>query len=525
MNVYQYFERSRATNPSSACLRIGSQSYSYQRVSNLADHICMLISDHESSSPVGILAHRSLSAYTGVLASLKAGLGYVPLSSKLPIKRNVGILESAGIETLIVDSASIEYAIKLLKFHPCKLIFPEDLLEEVCLKLPEDAIVFTLENMPKRSFAMEAEPSNFAYLLFTSGSTGKPKGVPVSHANVVSYVDHILNTFCFSSADRFSQIFDLTFDLSVHDMFICWATGATLCIPNKPVLSPIRYIKDHNISVWFSVPSLIHFMQKSNFLQAGAFSTIRFSFFCGEPLSTDLVSYWQQACPNSEIVNIYGPTEVTIGCSFFRWDSLIPKSNKSWLGIVSIGNIFSTLRYCILNDEGIPAGINEVGELCLSGDQLVNGYWKNDDKTREQFVQLSETGNTIWYKTGDLVMEDEEHDIFYLSRKDFQVKINGYRVELEEINCVVKQFTGAGIVISVPYNPQGNFIEGIYTFIDTYSYGQASIINYCREWLPEYMVPHKIVFLEEFPVNGNGKIDRNALLQLTNQKNEFNLPN
>ena len=159
-----------------------------------------------------------------------------------------------------------------------------------------------------------------AYLLFTSGSTGEPKGVTVTNANLCAYLDFVCPFFRYGPDDCHSQTFELTFDLSVHDMMCAWTTGGSLCpIVGADLLSPARIVKRDSITCWFSVPALGLIMERTRALRPDLLRSLRVSLFCGEPLPASLAQQWQQATPNSIVENLYGPTEATIAFTRYRW--------------------------------------------------------------------------------------------------------------------------------------------------------------------------------------------------------------
>jgi amino acid adenylation domain-containing protein len=277
---------------------------------------------------------------------------------------------------------------------------------------------------------------SIAYLLFTSGSTGQPKGVMVSHANVLHYVDYMANRHDFSCEDRTSQTFDLTFDLSVHDMFVTWQAGA--CCVARPQTIADAYVKDARLTVRFRSR---HGDKCGDRELKQAYPHLRLSLFCGEALPVELVRQWAVAAPNSAIENLYGPTELTIACSAYRWQG--EKSLKeSELGIVPIGEPFDNMQALVVDEHLQEVPVGSDGELLMSGPQLSLGYWQEDEKTRRAFVQVTGRKAT-YYRTGDRVRQRGIGEpLVYLGRLDNQIKVLGHRVELAEIEAVIRQISG-----------------------------------------------------------------------------------
>ena len=315
--------------------------------------------------------------------------------------------------------------------------------------------------------------------------------------------------------DRLSQEFDQTFDLSVHDMFVGWEQGACLCcVPDNSIMAPDKFIRDNALTMWFSVPSVIGALSRLRLLQPNCFPSLRLSLFCGEPLPATYAQAWQEAAPNSIVENLYGPTEATIAISNYRWEIGQPP-RQCLNGIVPIGWIFDGQQSCVIDDQRRVLSAGGIGELCLSGSQVTTGYWANPEKTAEQFVHLLQDQGSLWYRTGDLAMKDESGCLFYLGRIDHQVKIRGHRVELQEIEEIIRQVSGAPQVVSVPWPVRNGSAEGVVAFVcGLESNNPDCILAYCREHLPEYMVPKKIYLLSAAPLNANGKIDRQKLIQI-----------
>jgi amino acid adenylation domain-containing protein len=516
------FRESVCRFPDRTALFVDGESLSYADLGRLVQRVSRaILEDQQRTSPLAaVWAARSVTAYVGVLACLAAGKGYVPLNPKFPLARTHRMLCLSGCTVMIVGKECLPQLPHLLQVvgHPLTIILPEvTRLNGLESDYPLHRFVVgqELPGVDSSLASVEVNPAATAYLLFTSGSTGEPKGVPISQGNVRSYLEWIGNHYEVNERDRVSQEFDLTFDLSVHDMFVCWEHGASLyCVPERSVMAPAKFIREHQLTMWFSVPSVAGLLAKMRLLSPGSLPSLRCSLFCGEPLPAAYAQAWQEAAPNSIVANLYGPTETTIAITHYRWEG--QRSLRECLnGIVPIGRVFDSQDFRVTDGQGnvVPAG--EAGELCLSGTQVAAGYWNNPEKTRERFVRLPGTRNRVWYRTGDLVRQDAAGNLCYLGRIDDQIKIRGYRVELQEIESVLRRACGTGQAVAVPWPVSHGSAEGIVAFVagvDTLD--QGHVRSYCNDLLPDYMVPKNIYVIEELPLNQNQKIDRRKLVEL-----------
>jgi amino acid adenylation domain-containing protein len=516
------FQESAERFPARPALFVDGECLSYRDLQCAAGKLASMIVRHEQVSfPLGaVWAYRSRTAYTGVLGVLAAGKGYVPLNPRFPIERTRRMLILSGCNVLVVGKECLAQLPNLLSQmdRPLTVILVgAAVADDLAAAYPQHRFVPSGEVQEAEvcSLRPEVSPDATAYLLFTSGSTGEPKGVPISQANVRSYVEYICDRYEVNEHDRFSQEFDQTFDLSVHDMFVCWERGACLyCVPDKSVMAPAKFIRDHQLTMWFSVPSVVGLLGKMRLLSPGCFPSLRFSLFCGEPLSAGYAQLWQKAAPNSIVENLYGPTETTIAITHYRWDRT--RSPEECLnGIVPIGWTFPGQRSRVVDEQGTAVPVGENGELCLSGSQISSGYWNNPLKTERQFVRLPNDGAAVWYRTGDLVKQDSRGCLYYLGRTDHQVKIRGYRVELQEVEAVLRKACGTDQVVSIAWPVQNGSADGVVAFVSgVRSLDRDRVIASCSQMLPDYMVPKKIYLLDDMPLNPNGKIDRRKLAHL-----------
>src|SRR5271167_1095044 len=517
------FFRSLRSNPANPALEIGEESLSYEQLWNYAGRITACLNQADPSEKlVAILANRSVAAYGGILGILGSGRGYVPLNPKFPLERTLLMLLASGCETLVVGqecAAALESLLARVD-KQLTLILPDPGWKLDRKTFDREAFA-SHRVISARDLSIVADPhdplvdgSDTAYLLFTSGSTGVPKGVAVSQSNAVAYMEYAARRFGMHGGDRCSQNFDLTFDLSVHDLFTCWDAGATLCPYEEQTLTPATLVDEKQLTCWFSVPSVAMFASKLGILEPGAFPTLRWSLFCGEALSATLAEAWQQAANNSILENLYGPTEATIAITYYRWD---PSTSPAECvrGLVPIGWPFDGQQVCAVNEDLAQVPVGESGELCLGGSQVTRGYLNDPEKTAKSFVRLKHTGDQVWYRTGDLVRQDERECLFYLGRRDFQVKVNGYRVELQEIDLVLREAARTELEVAIPWPLSDGSASGIVGVLSGSDPAHdAHIIAACETRLPRYMVPNRIYHFPQIPLNVNGKIDRAKITEM-----------
>lgn len=445
----------------------------------------------------------------GIWATLFQGLGYVPLNPLFPLDRTLDMIVRSKVRSIIVEPGLEENTLSLLKQidEPMVALFPSSTVssEQKTSLLPHT--ILDKEDVKPVASDATRHPSHghdTAYVLFTSGSTGKSKGVQVSQANVMHFLNSMSERYAIKPEDRFSQTFDLTFDLSVFDMFMAWKHGACLCVPTAEQKAlPKKWINDEAITVWFSVPSTLSLMKQFRMLKPGTYPNIRLGLFCGEALPTALVQDFALACPNARLENLYGPTELTIACTLHAYDP-----SETVHPVMPIGKPYPEMAVVLLDENGNESPLE--GELCMTGPQTAKGYLDDHEKTAAAFITRYD-GQT-WYKTGDRVkwMEGVLH---YLGRMDHQIKIQGYRVELGEIESVARNITGQNIVIAVPYKTTADApsYDSIALVFADFQVDEANIHTQCEALLPPYMRPRKIICINAYPLNANGKIDRNAL--------------
>jgi len=522
MSIVSGFLKSARQWPKRPALEIGGRTITYAELCQDAMRTASTLVREQPRSRTELTAvfgERSEITFAGILGSLMRGHGYVPINPQFPVGYCRDMLEQCSSEALIVDEAALQPLPQLLSGieRPLTVLLPNhEAVAAMQEQFPSHRFV-TCDAAANELIAPEAhlaDAGKTAYLLFTSGSTGKPKGVMVPHRAVRCFIQSMVQRYEVTEQDRFSQMSQFTFDLSAFDMFVAWEAGACVCCPGAlQMINPGPYIEESRLTVWFSVPSVGKHLRGLKQLAPEQYSGLRLSLFCGEPLPADLAQAWAAAAPNSIVENLYGPTELTIACTLYRWDP-VSSPAESENGIVPIGWPYPDMIPKIVDDDLREVQPGEVGELVMTGPQLSLGYLDNPEKTAEAFVSLPGTEGTF-YRTGDRVRRPVgDGPLQYIGRRDHQVKIHGLRAELGEIEAALRQIANVDTAIAVGWPRGKTGIEGIVAFVSESRLDAAKIRSACRDYLPAPMIPRTVRFLDEFPLNSNGKVDRKALLGL-----------
>ena len=407
-SLWSGFSISAQRFPERPAVMVDGRALTYADLYQSARRIASTIQAYSeccSSQLTAVFAYRSSTAFAAILGSLLAGNGYVPLNKTYPIKRTRTMFERSGANSIIVDEGSLPQLEGLLDITRSLLILLPDHpdAESFRRRWPAHTFVATADFRSSAEWQpSKAGDDDVAYLLFTSGSTGTPKGVAVSHKNVLSFLDYMVDHYAVNEDDRFSQMFDMTFDLSVFDMFVPWQRGATVCCASqKTLINPGRFIQDLGLTVWFSVPSTAVFMSQLGALKPNQYPSLRLSLFCGEPLPLATATAWATSAPHSVLENLYGPTELTIACTRYHWNPALSPSECE-IGVVPIGTPYPGMDVLIVNQDLGEVGVGEDGELLMTGPQMSLGYWKDPERTAAAFI-IPPGRKEVFYRTGDRV--------------------------------------------------------------------------------------------------------------------------
>lgn len=494
-NLVEYFNDTLSLFSQSIAIDDNDGKISFEELNELSDKIAVSIVKllDTRRNPIAVFLPKSRWSVVSFIGIFKSGNFYVPLDVKSPIERTSKILKALSTECIITNKENKEKLIQI-GYKGSTLI-----IEELCAK---DNYKQELNYLSEISNSIiDLDP---IYAIFTSGSTGTPKGVLISHRGVIDYIDWAKNTYEVTNNDVIGNQAPFYFDNSTLDIYLMIITGATLnIIPEDKFAFPIKlieYVNEKGINFVFWVPSVLSSV--SNF---DAFSSILPTklnkiLFAGEAMSNKHLNYWRQKYPNALYSNLYGPTEITVDCTYYIVDRNFKDDEP-----LPIGKACKNTQILIISEEGKLVKKGEIGELCVRGTSLAFGYYNDFEKTKSTFIQnpLHNSYPDIIYKTGDLVFENELEEYIFMGRKDSQIKHMGYRIELGEIETAIQGIQGVNNAC-VLYDDSLKQIVCLYIGDISNIEIRKSLMNV----LPKYMIPTRWIEEKEFPLNANGKIDR-----------------
>jgi amino acid adenylation domain-containing protein len=509
--------------PDSPAIVFNGQVCSYKELATRGSQIAKYLKQSpnwtieiNTTPRVGILASRNIDACVGLIGACWAGATYIPINPKLPADRILTIFSMCTLTALIVDDEGVKLLTEqVLKNCPNTIIYSgknsefkntySSIRAASINTLPDDQIIVPPTPMSK---------DKVAYIIFTSGTTGTPKGVMVSVGSARQYISTIKERLDLKESDKVLETCEFSFDFSVHNMFSTWKAGASLHIlPATMLMNAVKFVQNSELTVWNSVPSLAGMLSQMKILQPKSLQNLRVTVFGGEQLPESTVVSWKAAAPNSKIFNLYGPTEATVFCMSQEIKESIPVTEGRH--VVSIGCALPHNEAAILDEQGQRLGNNMQGELAIAGSQLADGYLGMERLTEERFPVID---GKRWYLTGDLAFKDLSGNFHCLGRIDNQIKINGYRIELEEVDAHLRVVCGVDMVCSVALLQADGTAKGIVSFV-AHEADEDRIIAALKVKLPSYMVPNQIISLKEMPCNPSGKVNRHALRQILEYRN------
>jgi amino acid adenylation domain-containing protein len=487
---------------------------SYRALAALSDRVRdrLRMLGVEPGDRVGICCPKSIDTVAAIFGTLKTGAAYVPADPYAPASRNAYIFSDCQVKAVIVErrlAEALRAELQKLGASPT-LFIVSSAADGSALSAALDA---TEESDPASSVPSAIRrPDDLAYILYTSGSTGYPKGVMLSQRNAVSFVDWCSEVFEPTEQDRFSSHAPFHFDLSILDLYVPIKHGATLVIIGyelgKEPVGLAALIAQKRLTHWYSAPSILSLLVQYGNLPSHDYSALRAVLFAGEVFPVRHLRALKELIPHPRYYNLYGPTETNV-CTWHEIPVHIPPERTQ---PYPIGKTCSHLRSRVVDPDGGDVKHGEEGELVIAGASVLLGYWNRPEQTAKAF--LPSTDGERWYRTGDVVYEDEAGDFIFRGRRDRMVKRRGYRIELDEIEaCLYRNPTVRQAAVISQEGEDGVRIKAFCVPRDGQRLSLIALKTFCSEHLPVYMVPDTFAFPSSLPTTSTDKVDYQKLKQ------------
>ena len=499
-SVLSYLEESAEKFPNKVAFFDEKSKITFSELKNRAITLGYYIKEklQADRNPILVYLPKDVSSIEAFMGILYSGNFYTPTDIRFPGEKVNSVIMALNPKAVIVNHKTKEKLSKFADLSGVEVIDIED-------------VDFDVEVRDSKGLIDSILDVDLVYVFFTSGSTGVPKGVIINNHNVIDYVDWAVGTLPINEGTIMGNQSPFYFDISTQDIYATLKAGATMgIIPPKYFAFPakaLQFIKERHINFLYWVPSAFVNVANFDLLKDITLDEVELIMFGGEVMPVKQLNYWKKYLPNLKtIANVYGPTEATVNCTYYIVNRDFKDSET-----LPLGRACENTGLLVINDEGkriLPSDANEQGELCVYGSSLSAGYWNDNKKTSEKYVDnpLCTNYRERMYLTGDLVCYNELGELVFMGRKDFQIKHSGYRIELGEIEAAAG---GNGSILNVCclYDKENKQIVLFYQG-DT---SKDDLKDYLLATIPKYMVPTVYYKLDRFPYNDNGKIDRKKL--------------
>nr|VFJ52927.1 MAG: amino acid adenylation domain-containing protein [Candidatus Kentron sp. FW]VFJ54476.1 MAG: amino acid adenylation domain-containing protein [Candidatus Kentron sp. FW] len=510
--------------PEQIAVRYRTEEISYHQLETVSNRLAHTLADLgvERGDRVGIYLEKSIASVIAIFGIMKAGAAYVPLDAFAPKERIAFIMSNCKMKALISTASSVtalnaDSADAFSSVRGVILVDHETVPEKAKELQAHTGVIGWSEVLqsPPHSLELALIEDDLAYILYTSGSTGTPKGVMISHRASLTFVDWACDIFQVRATDKVSNHAPLHFDLSTFDIFATIKAGGTVVMVPTALssfpLSLAPFITKEEITIWYSVPSMLTGLVLHGRLEKHDYSHLRTILFAGEVFPIKYLRQLMEKIPHAEYYNLYGPTETNV-CTYYA----VPPIDPDRIEPLSIGKGCANSEVLVLDEHYKKVPVGEVGELCVRGPGVMRGYWDMPERTQKALVPCDippVVGLHTLYRTGDLVKETLDGNYTYLGRRDNMIKSRGYRIELGEIETVLYSHPELEEVaaIPIPDDEIGNRIKAVVVTRDGKELESGVLESFCAQHLPKYMVPHLFEFRPLLAKTSTGKIDKMQL--------------
>ena len=502
-NVLDYLEKSYKKDKNKIAVIEENNKLTYEEFINYSKSVGTLLREKDAfNEPIIIFMDKGINTLISFFGSVYSSCFYTLLNPTFPSERIYQIKGVLNSRFVITNKEYIDIA---KEYFDNDIIYDIDDIKNT--KINEEILETSYYNH------IDTDP---LYINFTSGSTGIPKGVVISHRSVIDFIDRFTSLFDFKSDDIIANQAPFDFDVSVKDIYSSVAKGATLLIvPKSYFSSPAKlldYLCDNNATTLTWAVSALCLITTFHGLDYKVPTKVNKILFSGEVMPLKHLNIWMEHLPNTMFVNVYGPTEITCNCTYHIIDK------KREYDKIPIGKPFPNERVFLLNDKNeLIKDKNIVGEICVAGSSLALGYFNNKEQTDKHFIQnpLINNYNELIYKTGDLGYFNDQDELVFSGRVDFQIKYQGHRIELEEIEKKIIEVDSISRSCCI-FDQEKEKLYGFYIG----DLDKKELHVKLKEKLPVYMIPTRLIKLDEFPLTKNGKIDRKKLMTIKDDKHD-----
>lgn len=497
--------------PNNEAFKCGDTSVSYKQLDVKTSQLakCLVDSGIKKGDRVGIYLNRCIETVIAIYGILKAGAAYVPLDFTAPHQRTRFLINNCGIEFLVTSNKQKRKITALLDGSLS--------LKEI-IGLSQDMPVKTLSwdfvfNINLKNYrATKIVEDDLAYVMFTSGSTGAPKGIMHTHRSGLNYAKLSADLYRVNPNDRVGNHAPINFDISTFGYFSAPLAGAsTVIITDAHTKFPVslaNLMAQEKLTIWYSVPLALVQMLLSGALDKINLNSLKWVLFGGEVFGLKYLKQFLEKWPNATFSNVYGPAEVN-QCTYHNFNSL-SKINS----YLPIGKVWDNTEFKILDEDDKEVVKGAQGQLVIRSGTMMKGYWNNQDLTQASLYTetIAPKLNHAYYRTGDLVRLNENGELLFLGRKDNQIKLRGFRIEIDEIENTLLKHNGVVEVAVMLQNIDEEKVLIATLLIDENSNTTTEdLMKHCKNNLPVYAVPSRILVLKSFPRTSSGKVNKNEI--------------